>query len=261
MNYILYMKTAKNSEILEYISQKTGSTAKEIIDFSAISPPAVFRHLKKLQEKNQIYKLGKPPKVRYYAYINNMRNQSKLALDATNWATSGDQRFATPEQLCQTRDVFQARTDRLITNLKKIITNENLVYLLVAVVGEIGNNSFDHNIGQWRGEPGIFFAVNERGGTISLADRGQGVLATLKRVRPQIQNDAEALKIAFTEIISGRAPEQRGNGLKFVKKVIMENNLRLEFYSGTARAEITASGMTIAPSPANIPGTLARITF
>ena len=71
-----------------------------------------------------------------------------------------------------------------------------------------------------------------------MADRGQGVQKTLKRVRPQIADDEEALKIAFTEIVSGRAPESRGNGLKFVRKIITEvaklAPIKLSFQSGSA---------------------------
>jgi len=50
---------------------------------------------------------------------------------------------------------------------------------------------------------------------VVLADRGQGVLTTLKRVRRELTNSSEAIRVAFTETISGRYPETRGNGLKF----------------------------------------------
>ncbi len=49
-----------------------------------------------------------------------------------------------------------------------------------------------------------------------MVDRGQGVLATLQQVVPQLTDAREGLRIAFTETITGRALEQRGNGLKFV---------------------------------------------
>ncbi len=255
------MKTDTKDKILAYIKEKKEVRAKEIVSFIGISPQAAFRQLKKLQKDGKIYKVGKPPKVLYYAYVNTMINQSPLIIKATNWASSGNMRFVTSDQLCQTRDVFQARSDRLITTLKKSVINENLVYLLAAVVGEIGNNSFDHNIGQWQDIPGNLFVVDESAREIIIADRGQGVLSSLRRVRPNIKNDIEALRVAFSELISGRAPEQRGNGLKFVKKVVEENNLHLVFYSGMSVAEISAGGMNIKESNINIPGTLSYLCY
>ena len=48
----------------------------------------------------------------------------------------------------------------------------------------------------------------------------------------------EALKIAFTEVLSGRAPESRGNGLKFVRKIIKDEiksvPIKLYFQTGSA---------------------------
>lgn len=60
------------------------------------------------------------------------------------------------------------------------------------------------------------------------------LLATLKRVRPELTNASEALKVAFTETVSGRLPEARGNGLKFVRAVIVENPFTLKFQTGDA---------------------------
>ena len=38
--------------------------------------------------------------------------------------------------------------------------SENIVPLIVAVAGEIGNNSFDHNLGKWPDSPGVFFGFD-----------------------------------------------------------------------------------------------------
>lgn len=142
---------------------------------------------------------------------------------------------------CETRDIFQARLDTMVNFLlsnSKIIEND--IYILSAITGEIGNNSFDHNLGNWTDVIGIFFnyKLSKNKLTIILADRGQGVLATLKRVKPELKNDEEALFVAFNEKISGRAPESRGNGLKFVKKSIEEIKKHLLFISGTAKLEL-----------------------
>lgn len=130
---------------------------------------------------------------------------------------------------------FQARLIKMQNLLATIPSVTKILSLLVAITGEIGNNSFDHNIGNWPDRPGIFYAYDTNKGIIVLADRGLGILKTLQRVRPSLDNHRDAVRVAFTEMISGRAPEDRGNGLKFVRKVITENPISLKFQSGDAQ--------------------------
>lgn len=162
---------------------------------------------------------------------------------------------------CLTRDVFQARLHHQIAVLKQVITDENQVYLLIAVIGEIGNNSFDHNSGNWPSTPGIYFDVDLINRQIAMADRGQGILATIKKVKPDVANSQAALHVAFTEIISGRAPEKRGNGLKFVARIIEEQCWQLNFYSGNAECQISEKGLAVSKSEMKIAGVLAIIKF
>ncbi|MCK5466686.1 hypothetical protein KAI56_04320 [Candidatus Parcubacteria bacterium] len=163
---------------------------------------------------------------------------------------------------CQTRDIFQARLNRMIDDLlKNNEIEENKIYAISAVAGEIGNNSFDHNLGNWDDVMGIFFAYDfiDDKLRIVLADRGQGVLKTLKKVKPELKNDSEALNTAFTERISGRAPEARGNGLKFSKESIKKENMHLIFTSGNAQAELNRE-MEIKQIDENIKGCLVILT-
>jgi len=144
---------------------------------------------------------------------------------------------------CATRDIFQSRLDSMVNSLLntgKIVEND--IYILSAIAGEIGNNSFDHNLGNWPDIPGVFFAykINDKKLEIVLADRGRGILATLIRVKPELKNDIDALQTAFNEKISGRAPESRGNGLKFVKESIKQTKSHLTFISGSAKAELNS---------------------
>jgi molybdopterin converting factor small subunit len=247
-------------KIFAFIKQNNGSTAKGIIDSLELNAAGIFRHLRRLQEQRKIYKIGKPPKVKYYAYIN-MDNKLKAEEGVFNWAVSGGSQYINSDIFCFSRDIFQARIDHLISSLKTIIKNDDLVYLLAAVAGEIGNNSFDHNLGHWRDAPGVYFKLELSEREIILADRGQGVYATIKGVRPQVKNDEEALKVAFTELISGRAPEKRGNGLKFVRKIIEENKLNLRFFTGNAVCRINGAGMEIKKNDIQVPGTLVIIKF
>ena len=155
------------------------------------------------------------------------------------------------EYYCQTRDVFQARLDRMA-----IAFDQN--YLVTAIAGEIGNNSFDHNVGNWPDVPGIFFGYDKH--KVVLADRGQGVFATLKKVKPELSNDSEALQTAFTERLSGRSPERRGNGLKFVRESVSKQRLHLSFASGTAKAELNEK-IEIRERAQSIRGCLAVLTI
>lgn len=164
---------------------------------------------------------------------------------------------------CSHRDVFQTRLDRMISLLlSSTVVSENQAYLISAIAGEIGNNSFDHNLGNWRDIQGVFFhhdfASQPR--IIILADRGQGVFTTLQPVKPELQNDQEAIETAFTEALSGRAPEKRGNGLKFVRQVIHDQQLHLLFSSGLAQAEINDK-LRIHPIDKYVYGCLAVLTF
>ena len=159
--------------------------------------------------------------------------------------------------------VFQARLITMQNQLAQMSRVSNIFSLIVAIAGEIGNNSFDHNLGKWPDVPGIFFGYNLDKGMIVLADRGLGVLNTLKRVRPGLQNHTEAVKVAFTEIITGRAPEERGNGLKFVRGIVEKNPFSIFFRSGDAELRIgnPDKKMRITRSHLTTPGCLAIIEF
>jgi len=164
---------------------------------------------------------------------------------------------------CQDSSVFQARLIKLENELSKLKKLDKTFSLISAIVSEIGNNSFDHNLGNWPDIPGIFFSYDLKKGKIVLADRGQGVLETLKKVKPKLKNHQDALYTAFTEIISGRAPEHRGNGLKFVKDVVINNEISLFFQTGNARLKIQKDDTDIRVKKAitNFHGCLTLIKF
>ena len=164
------------------------------------------------------------------------------------------------EYYCQTRDIYQSRYDKMLRELFKTENIKGDPYIISAIAGEIGNNSFDHNIGNWRDVPGVFFgySLSEDFLVIVIADRGQGILKTLKKVKPELENDKEALTVAFTERISGRAPESRGNGLKFVRENVESEKIHLTFFTGKAKAELN-DDMVIVENNEDMRGCLAII--
>jgi hypothetical protein len=125
-------------------------------------------------------------------------------------------------QYCSTRDVLDGRLAKLLADAGRSGMPEADASLLTAIAGEIGNNSFDHNLGHWRDQPGCCFgyAADGQGMLVWVADRGRGVLKSLQAVVPGLADHRQALEVAFERVVSGRSPERRGNGLKFVRAVI-----------------------------------------
>lgn len=142
---------------------------------------------------------------------------------------------------CPTSSIFNAR----LTKMEYLLMNkpgfEKLYSLIVLITGEIGDNSFAHNLGKWPDTAGIFFGYDLTKQIIILADRGLGILETLRQVRPELPSHVEAVKVAFTEFISGRAPEKRGNGLKLVREVVTDQPIDLFYTSGDAEVRMKGS--------------------
>lgn len=187
---------------------------------------------------------------RFYSSVQIELYRNDLFALAKRWVTN-EKTVIPSEFYCQTSIVFQ---DRVAKMGRAIYEKSNIDWfsLLVSAAGEIGNNSFDHNLGNWPDIPGIFFGYDTEKRIIILADRGQGVLTTLRRVKPELTNDKDALQTAFTQILSGRSPEARGNGLKFVKSIIDEFPLSLEFFSGEAKVVLLPKKEMVFRQPSGI---------
>ncbi len=166
---------------------------------------------------------------------------NNLFSEASKWFYSdGPKDLASTDNICQTRDIFQSRLDRFFRDLLKKKFSPDECGLIISVIGELGNNTFDHNLGSWKDQPGCWFETYIDGATVyvMIADRGRGLLGSLKKVVPQLKSDQEAVDVGFDKIISGRAPEKRGNGLKYVRAVINGHiNHRLHFISGQGIAQ------------------------
>lgn len=201
---------------------------------------------------------------RYYnlAQLDEFLTSSCVSL-AIKWAGNSIGEKPSDIFYCPDSSVFQGRLYKLRKDLSANKEIESFFSLLISVAGEIGDNSFGHNLGNWPDVIGIFFAYDIKKGIIVLADRGQGILKTLRRVKPALSNDEEALKTAFTEILSGRAPENRGNGLKYVRNVLAKNPISLLFQSGTAELSLKQGDLLLKIKRAKKPvkGCLAIIKF
>jgi hypothetical protein len=152
------------------------------------------------------------------------------------------------------RDIFTARLESFIIDTDK--------YLEAAIIGEIGNNTFDHNF-MFKNmyQKGVYCNFSFQEEFVVLGDYGRGIKESLIHVIPNIKDDLEALETAFTKKVSGRYPEQRGNGLKFVSEIIQNNKWNLYFQSGDAYCLINKDGIKYINSNTSILGCLAIINF
>ena len=158
------------------------------------------------------------------------------------------------ECFSRTRDVFTARLQSFVLKTEK--------YLESAIIGEIGNNTFDHNFGFNTAYPkGVYCNMLYKNRYTVLADYGKGIKQSLSLVLPSIASDIEAVEIAFTKRISGRSPEQRGNGLKFVAEMIQQNNWHLYLQSGLGSCSIDGDGIMFLEKTIAVTGCLAIIDF
>jgi len=182
---------------------------------------------------------------------------------ARNWVLNDNAIAPQLDFYCIDASIFQARLSKLKSDLDRIKKLKEIYFLIVAITGEIGDNSFAHNLGNWPDIKGIFFAYDLSRRKIVLADRGQGVLKTLKKVKPELNNHLDALKTGFTEVISGRSPESRGNGLKYVREIITSNDMNLFFQTGDAELKIEKGDfdLNIKKSSVSFRGCLASIQF
>ncbi|MFH0928646.1 MAG: helix-turn-helix domain-containing protein [bacterium] len=186
-----------------------------------------------------------------------MSNSFKVA---ELWVKSESPTSLNEEVYCSNRAVFETRLQSFNQQLENNVLSLPLV---VAIAGEIGNNSFDHNIGNWPDVPGVFFAFDLERNNLVLADRGRGLLTTLQKVRPSLTTHQEALEVGFTEVLTGRAPEKRGNGLKFVKKAIQSGTASITFQTGNAKLTMIAGAnqFQVVTTPDFVRGTLVSLDF
>ena len=83
------------------------------------------------------------------------------------------------------------------------------------------------------------------------------------KVRPKLRSHVAAVEVAFTEFISGRAPEKRGNGLKLVREVVTEHPINLFYTSGDAEVRMKGADKTFRVTRGQriVRGCLAKIDF
>jgi DNA-binding Lrp family transcriptional regulator len=207
------MKTDTRAKILKLIEKNGKIRPFELQKALTISAQAIHRHLRSLITQGIVEAKGSAPFTQYaLAGVPDLEAASK-------WLNARRVTQSPSTWVSETREIFSARLSQLKMYIRQGLA-KSLLPLVISTVGEIGNNSFDHNLGQWRDVSGCWFESQVTGKHlwIWIADRGQGIFHSLAKVHPELKDEQTALHAAYETIISGRAPEQRGNGLKFVKK-------------------------------------------
>ncbi len=167
---------------------------------------------------------------------------------------------------CNFRDALEARLGSKIRRMfSHFGLNEDEEPMATSLVGELGNNVFDHNDGQWptsvRGAI-ILAQMNpqKRSAEVVVADPGIGFSGSLKALNPNIESDVDAIKLGLTGV-TGRVGEPRGQGLQIVKNWTIKNFAGIvRIHSGSGLVVIDAGGpdaQTVFP----IVGTLASFVI
>lgn len=119
---------------------------------------------------------------------------------------------------CSFRDEFSAKLESKIRmTFRNFGLKDSQEQKLTALVGELGNNVFDHNAGSWPTNiVGAIIAIQnypkDKKIEIVVADPGVGFLKSLKLAKPDLNSELEAIKLGLTGV-TGRVGEKRGNGL------------------------------------------------
>lgn len=222
---------------------------------------------KNLQDKRIIL----PKKEEILLYLKRVRFDS--ILEELNYleAASSLRKIEIPEKRnlnvqeiihCQYRDGFNAYLEHFIRMFINFGLNDDNAKLATAVLGELGNNVFDHNLGSWPTDVvGCFVAGQnypiKKMIQFTIGDPGIGFLGSLKSAYPELKNDCEAIKKGLSGY-SGRIPEKRGNGLKWVQNWTLNNfSGKLAIHSGACLVEVDKDGMKEWPVN-KITGTLAQ---
>ncbi len=143
--------------------------------------------------------------------------------------------------------------------------NDEDAHRALIIVGELGNNVFDHNLGNWptNFSGSIIAAQNyPRLNRIEMivADAGVGFLGSLRNAFPDLTTDIAAIKKGL-EGNTGRIGENRGNGLKTIQKWTIGNfHGILTIHSGGGLVQVDENG-TQEKEVAPIVGTLAQFVI
>lgn len=166
---------------------------------------------------------------------------------------------------CLYRDEFNVRLERFIQMFRNFGLSDQDSFLATGVVGELGNNVFDHNSFSWPTNisGSVIMAQNYpkmRCIEVAIGDPGIGFRGSLAVAFPQLKSDVEAIRTGLAGH-SGRIGETRGNGLRLIQQWTIQN------FSGTVMVQsgdglvIVRKGQIEDRTVQRIVGTLAQFVI
>lgn len=162
------------------------------------------------------------------------------------------------------RDNFQARlSSKIKVMFQTFGLNEEDQSVATALVGELGNNVFDHNEGAWPTDVRGAIVVGQhnplhRQIEIVVADPGIGFLGSMQVAKPGLKSDIEAIEYGLSGV-TGRVGESRGNGLRIVQGWAIDRfQGAVRIHSGEGLVVVDADGRRPRRVP-RVTGTLASV--
>lgn len=149
---------------------------------------------------------------------------------------------------CNYRDEFDGRLPRFMQIFQNFGLDINNAAQATTLIGELGNNTFDHNLGSWPTDisGNIIIAQNYpklKKIQIVVGDPGVGFLGSMQPAYPELTNDLEAIKKGLSGF-TGRIGEKRGNGLKLIQQWTINDFYGIvSIQSGAGLIDVNADGM------------------
>jgi len=166
---------------------------------------------------------------------------------------------------CRYIDEFSARLGHFEKMFRNFGLDEEDAKRAVVIVGELGNNVFDHNLGNWptNFSGSIIAAQNYprlKRIEMIIADAGVGFMGSLRGAFPDLKSDVEAIKKGLSGH-SGWIGVRRGNGLQTVQRWTIDNfHGALTIHSGNGLVQVDEHGIE-ARETVPILGTLAQFVL
>ena len=102
----------------------------------------------------------------------------------------------------ENRSEINVRLENWVQLVQSFNVSLDKAALIAAVLGELANNCFDHNLAKWTDSVGclISFDFLPDRIRIAVADRGQGIANSLRNVIPNVSSARDLLSIAFEQV-------------------------------------------------------------
>lgn len=210
----------------------------------------VLRYLKRLHLNVMLKELGYEKELRIFDQIPVVEQDDPNLHEITH---------------CRYVDEFNARLGHFERMFRNFGLNDEDAKRALVIFGELGNNVFDHNLGNWPTNFSGSIVVAQNYPELKriecvVGDSGVGFFGSLRAAFPKLQTDIQAIQKGLGGY-TGRIGEKRGNGLKTIQDwTINDFHGILNIHSGKGLVQVDESGIeAIETNP--LLGTLAQFVI